>query len=122
MVYLYMQHSVQSDKSEHSIVIQSNTEGYTIFLETKGWGWNPKNKISQIYSPDKDCKFWAGLLLRNVVYLLSFIAPGYRLAITYGWSSPNSGNSRTFTVDIDFFIDLLISESADNAYLWKLAM
>ena len=36
MVYLYIQHSVQSDKSEHSTVIHSNTEGYTIFLETKG--------------------------------------------------------------------------------------
>ena len=40
----------------------------------------PKKKISQIYSSDKDCKFWAGLLLRNVVYLLSFIAPGYQKA------------------------------------------
>ena len=44
MVYLYIQHSVQSDKSEHSTVIQSNTEGYTIFLETKGWGWNTKKQ------------------------------------------------------------------------------
>ena len=42
-----------------------------------------KKKISQIYGPDKDCKFWAGLLLRNVAQLLSFIAPGYRLAITH---------------------------------------
>ena len=42
-----------------------------------------KKKISQIYSPDKDYKFWAGLLLRNVAQLLSFIAPGYRLAITH---------------------------------------
>ena len=42
-----------------------------------------KKKISQIYSPDKDCKFWAGQLLRNVAQLLSFIAPGYRLAITH---------------------------------------
>ena len=33
-----------------------------------------KKKISQIYGPDKDCKFWAGLLLRNVAQLLSFIA------------------------------------------------
>ena len=41
-----------------------------------------KKKISLIYSPDKDCKFWAGLLLRNVAQLLSFIAPGYRLSIT----------------------------------------
>ena len=72
-------------------------------------------KKSQIYSPDKDCKFWAGLLLRNVAQLLSFIAPGHRLAITHSLSSPNSGNSRTFTVDIEFFIDLLISETADKA-------
>ena len=43
----------------------------------------PKKKISQMYNLDKDCKFWAGLLLRIVVYLLSFIAPGYRLAITH---------------------------------------
>ena len=42
-----------------------------------------KKKISQIYSPDKDCKFWVGLLLRNVAQLLSVIAPGYRLAITH---------------------------------------
>ena len=41
----------------------------------------PKKEISQIYSPDKDCKFWAGLLLRNVAQLLSFIAPGHRLAL-----------------------------------------
>ena len=92
-------------------------------METKCWGWNPKKKkISKIYSLTKDCKFWAGLLLRNVAYLLSFIAPGYRLAITHRWSSPNSGNSRTFTGDIDFFIDLLISETADKACPWKLAM
>ena len=32
----YIQHSVQSDKSEHFIVIQLNTEGYTVFLEAKG--------------------------------------------------------------------------------------
>ena len=74
-----------------------------------------KKKISQIYGPDKDCKFWAGLLLRKVAQLLSFIAPGYRLAITHSESSPNSGNSRTLTVDIEFFIDLLISETADKA-------
>ena len=42
-----------------------------------------KKKIGRIYNQDKDCKFWAGLLLRNIVYLLSFIAPGYRLAITH---------------------------------------
>ena len=68
-----------------------------------------KKKISQVYSPDNDCKFLAGLLLRNVALLLSFIA------ITHSLSSPNSGNSRTFTVDIDFFIDFLISETADKA-------
>ena len=49
----------------------------------------PKEKINQIYSSDKDCKFWAGLLLRNVVYLLSFIAPGYQLA-----SLPRSPQNR----------------------------
>ena len=61
-------------------------------------------EISQIYSPDKDCKLWAGLLLRNDAHLLSFIAPGYRLAITHSLSSPNFGNSRAFTVDIEFFM------------------
>ena len=71
-------------------------------------------EISQIYSPDKDCKFWARLLLRNVAHLLSFIAPGYQLAITHSLSSPNSGNSRAFTVDIEFFMDLLIRETADK--------
>ena len=81
-----------------------------------------KKKISRIYNQDKDCKFWAGVLLRNVVYLLSLKAPGYRLAITHSWCSPNSGNSRAFTVDIDFFIDFLISESTDKACPWKLAM
>ena len=69
-------------------------------------------EISQIYSPDKDCKLWARLLLRNDAHLLSFIAPGYRLAITHSLNSPNFGNSRAFTVDIEFFIDLLISETA----------
>ena len=29
-----------------------------------------------------------------------------------GLNSPNFGNSRAFTVDIEFFIDLLISETA----------
>ena len=72
-------------------------------------------EISQIYSPDKDFKFWARLLLRNVAQLLSFIAPGYRLAITHRLSSPNFGNSRAFTVDIEFLIDLLIRETADKA-------
>ena len=42
-----------------------------------------KKEISQIYSPDKDCKFWARLLLLNVAHLLSFNAPGYRLTITH---------------------------------------
>ena len=72
-------------------------------------------EISQIYSPDKDCKLWARLLLRNDAHLLSFIAPGYRLAITHSLSSPNFGNARAFTVDIEFFIDLLISETAYKA-------
>ena len=72
-----------------------------------------KKKTSQIYSPDKNCKFWVWLQLRNIAQFLSFIAPGYRLAITHSLSSPNSGNSRTFTVDIGFFIAFLISETAD---------
>ena len=79
MVYMYIQNSVQFYKSAHSV--QSYTEGYTIILETEAE--IRKKKISRIYNQDKDCKFWAGLLLRNVVYLLSFIAPGYRLAITH---------------------------------------
>ena len=66
-------------KSAHSV--QSYTEGYTWRLRVEAE--IQKKKISQIYSPDKDCKFWAGLLLRNVAHLLSFIAPGYRLAITH---------------------------------------
>ena len=74
-----------------------------------------EKEISQIYIPDKDCKFWAGLLLRNDAHLLSFIAPGCRLAITNTLSSPIFGNSRAITVDIEFFIDLLISETAYKA-------
>ena len=42
MVYLYIQHSVQSDKSEHAF--QSYTEGYTIFLETKSSAEIPKKE------------------------------------------------------------------------------
>ena len=34
MVYMYIQNSVQFDKSAHSV--QSYTGEYTIFLETKG--------------------------------------------------------------------------------------
>ena len=34
MVHMYIQNSVQFDKSAHSV--QSYTEGYTIILETKG--------------------------------------------------------------------------------------
>ena len=72
---------MQSDKSAHSA--QSYTEGYTLsFWRLRVEAEIQKKKISQIYSPDKDCKFWAGLLLRNVAQLLSFIAPGYRLSIT----------------------------------------
>ena len=72
-------------------------------------------EISQIYNLDKDRKFWARLQLRNDAHLLSFIAPGHRLAITHSLSSPNFGNSRAFTVDIEFFIDFLIRETADKA-------
>ena len=113
MVCMYIKNSMQSDKIEH--FIQSYTNGYTSFWRLRVEAEIQKKKISKIYSLTKDCKFWAGLLLRNVAYLLSFIAPGYRLAITHRLSSPNSGNSRTFTGDIDFFIDLLISETADKA-------
>ena len=34
MVHMYIQNSVQFDKSAHSV--QSYNEGYTIILETKG--------------------------------------------------------------------------------------
>ena len=79
MVYMYIQTSVQSDKSAHSV--QSYTEGYTIILETKVVAEIQKKEICRIYNQDKDCKFWAGLLLRNVVYLLSFIAPAIDLRL-----------------------------------------
>ena len=68
MVYMYIQISVQFDKFPH--FVQSYTEGYTIILETKGEAEIREKKISRIYNQDKDCKFWAGLLLPNVVYLL----------------------------------------------------
>ena len=80
MVYMYIKNSIESDKIEH--FIQSYTKGYTSFWRLSVEAEIQK-KISKIYSLTKDCKFWAGLLLRNVAYLLSFIAPGYRLAITH---------------------------------------
>ena len=82
MVYMYIKNSMQSDKIEH--FIQSYTKGYTSFWRLSVEAEiQKKKKISKIYSLTKDCKFWAGMLLRNVAYLLSFKAPGYRLAITH---------------------------------------
>ena len=56
-------------------------------------------EISQIYSPDKDCKLWARLLLRNDAHLLSFIAPGYRLAITHSLTLSQTTNFRLFQTE-----------------------
>ena len=81
MVYMYIQNSVQFDIVHilFNRILRATLSFWRLRVEAE----IRKKKISRIHNQDKDCKFWAGVLLRNVVYLLSLKAPGYRLAITH---------------------------------------